>query len=231
VTIFRLYTVYQKYEWKLCTCSLQIVPVPVAARSKVWVCGRSPSEIVGSNPTEAWMSVCCECCVLSGRGLCDELITRLELSYRLWSVVVCDQETSRMRKPWPALGRGHLHIVTDGYWTSFRPFLLTYLPHAAVLLEKLTGSQLVKKFPAFYGNRKFITPFTNSRHLCLSWTSSIQSILPHLTAWRSILILSSHLRLGLRSGLLLSGYPTRTLYTPLLSIHTRYIPGPSGPYI
>jgi len=36
------------------------------------------------------MSVCCECCVLSGRGLCDELITRPEKSYRLWFVVVCD---------------------------------------------------------------------------------------------------------------------------------------------
>jgi hypothetical protein len=34
------------------------------------------------------------CCVLSGRGLCDELITRPEESYRLWRVVVCDQETS-----------------------------------------------------------------------------------------------------------------------------------------
>jgi len=40
------------------------------------------------------MSVCCECCVLSGRGLCDGLITRLGDSYRLWRVVVCDQETS-----------------------------------------------------------------------------------------------------------------------------------------
>ena len=51
------------------------------------------------------MDVCCECCVLSGRGLCDELITRPEESYRLWCVVVCDLETSRMRRPWPALGR------------------------------------------------------------------------------------------------------------------------------
>jgi len=42
--------------------------------------------------------------VLSGRGLCDELITRPEESYRLWCVVVCDLETSRMR-PWRALGR------------------------------------------------------------------------------------------------------------------------------
>jgi hypothetical protein len=51
------------------------------------------------------MFFCCKCCMLSGRGLCDEMITRPEESYRLWCVVVCDLETSRMRKPWPALGR------------------------------------------------------------------------------------------------------------------------------
>ena len=53
------------------------------------------------------ISVCCECCVLSGRGLCDALITRPEetTDYRQWCVVVCDLETSRMRRPWPALGR------------------------------------------------------------------------------------------------------------------------------
>jgi hypothetical protein len=41
------------------------------------------------------MFVCCECCALSVRGLCDGLITRPEESYRLWRVVVCDQETSK----------------------------------------------------------------------------------------------------------------------------------------
>jgi len=53
------------------------------------------------NPPGAWMSVCCECYVLSGRGLCDKLIIRPEKSYRLWRVVVCDLETSWMRSPWP----------------------------------------------------------------------------------------------------------------------------------
>jgi len=43
--------------------------------------------------------------MLPSRGLCDELITRPEQSYRLWSVVVSDLETSRMRRGWPALGR------------------------------------------------------------------------------------------------------------------------------
>ena len=61
-------------------------PIAVAARSKASVCGRSSAEIVGSNPTGG-MDVCREFCVLSGRGLCDELMNRLEESYRLWCVV------------------------------------------------------------------------------------------------------------------------------------------------
>ena len=48
----------------------------------------------------AWIFVCCECRVLSGSGLCDELITRPEESYRLCCVVVCDLETSRMGAPY-----------------------------------------------------------------------------------------------------------------------------------
>jgi hypothetical protein len=49
------------------------------------------------------MSVSCECCVLSGRGLCDGPITRPEESYRLWSIIVRDLEATRMRWTWPAL--------------------------------------------------------------------------------------------------------------------------------
>ena len=60
--------------------------------------GRSPAEIVGSNPTGV-MDICCECRVLSGRGLCDELTTRPEESYRLWCVV-CVLETSRIGAPY-----------------------------------------------------------------------------------------------------------------------------------
>jgi len=67
-------------------------PVPVTARFKAQVCGCSPPEIVGSNPAEG-MDVCRECCVLLVRGLCDELITHTEESYRLWCVV-CDLETT-----------------------------------------------------------------------------------------------------------------------------------------
>jgi len=51
------------------------------------------------------MSVCCECCVLSVRGLCNERITRPENSYRLWRVVWCGLETSWMRRPGSTGGR------------------------------------------------------------------------------------------------------------------------------
>jgi hypothetical protein len=64
-------------------------PIPVAARSKARVCGHSPAEIWVRIPPGAWMSIFCECCVLSGTGLCDELFTRPEESYWMWCVVVC----------------------------------------------------------------------------------------------------------------------------------------------
>ena len=98
---------------------------------------------------------------------------------------------------------------------------LVLAPWSRVILEKLTGCQLVKKFPAFYGTWRFITAFTSARYLSLSWASSIQAIPPHPTSWRSILILSSHIRLGLESGLFPSGFLTKTHYTPLP--HTRYM--------
>jgi hypothetical protein len=87
-------------------------------------------------------------------------------------------------------------------------------PRCRVLLEQLTGLQLVKKFPAFHGTRRFITALTSVRHMSLSWASPIHSIHPHPVSWRSIIILFTHLRLGLHSGLFPSGFPTKTLYTP-----------------
>jgi len=50
------------------------------------------------------MFVCCECCVLSGRGLCDVLITRPEESYRLCCVVVCDLENLKNEEAMTSVG-------------------------------------------------------------------------------------------------------------------------------
>ena len=61
-------------------------------------------------PPRSWIFVCCECCVLPGRGLCDRLISRPEESYRLLYkyVVVCDLEISWMRRRWLTGGGGVL---------------------------------------------------------------------------------------------------------------------------
>jgi hypothetical protein len=85
-------------------------------------------------------------------------------------------------------------------------YLLTYL--RTYLLTKILLS---------YGTRSFITVFTQARHWTLSWASWIQLAPSIPISIRSILLLSSHLCLGLPSGLLPSGLPTKTLQTPLPS--------------
>jgi len=63
---------------------------------------------------------------------------------------------------------------------STHTYLPTYLlsPWSKVLLEKLNGSQLVKKLLQYYVTRRIITAFTRVRHLSLSWDWSIQPMPP-----------------------------------------------------
>ena len=75
-------------------------------------------------PPGSWIFVCCECRVLSGRGLCDVLITRPEEFYRQWCVVVCDLETSRMGAPY-IYDISHLRVNLENLTVlaySFRDF-------------------------------------------------------------------------------------------------------------
>ena len=107
--------------------------------------------------------------------------------------------------------RNSIHPLTEIFFS-----VLTYLltPWSRVLLEKLTG------FAANQIPRILWNPKVHSR------TDKLPPPAPQPlpTSWRSILILSSHLRLGLPNGLFPSGFPNKTLCTPLSSsIHTTSI--------
>ena len=104
-------------------------------------------------------------------------------------------------------------------------FTLTYLltPWNRVLLEKLTGSVVSQEIPRILWNPKV----HYRTHKCSPSLPILSQLHPVPTSWRSILILFSHLSLGLHIGLFPSGFPTRTLCTPLPSPHTRHMPRPS----
>jgi len=121
-----------------------------------------------------------------------------------------------------------LHV--SGIFVAHHQELYLLTPWCRVLLEKLNGLQLVKKFPVFHGTRRFITVFTSIRHLSLSWANPIRSIYPHPTSCRYILIFSAHLRMGLPIGPFPSNFPPKT-YTPHLLNHTRQMPSPQELYI
>jgi len=94
-------------------------------------------------PSGAWTFVCCECCVLSDTGLCDELITRPEESYRVWCVVVCASETSWMRGPWPTGGTVAPKTNKHTHKTSWSNYLtlsrLTYLLNIPSWIETVNN--------------------------------------------------------------------------------------------
>ena len=97
----RRYLLQAHFRSLVCKTNFVKPPILVAAWSKAWICGRLLVGIVGSNPIGGMDAVFCECCLLSGRGLCVGQVTRPRQSYRLWCVE-CNCEASKMR-PWPTV--------------------------------------------------------------------------------------------------------------------------------
>ena len=96
-------------------------------------------------PPGAWMSVCCECCVLSGRGICNELITGPEVSYWLWCVV-CDLEkqTSWIRRRRPTRGlscQEKKKTLVQNCVFGISAYQLTRIYHLLVFI-KVTGNKI-----------------------------------------------------------------------------------------
>ena len=123
---------------------------------------------------------------------------------------ICRMETESKLAPSKDFACGR--VESSGIFTYLFTYLLT--PWSRVLLEKLTGSAASQEIP-----RTLWNPKVHHRiRKCLPSVPILSqphpvSTLP--TSQKSILILSSHLRLGLRNGLFPSGFPTRTLCTPL----------------
>ena len=66
------------------------------------------------------------------------------------------------------VAKPYTSVISRYYYYYYYYYYYLLTPCNRVLLEKLTGFQLVKKFSAFYGARSFITAFTGARHLPLS---------------------------------------------------------------
>jgi hypothetical protein len=120
-------------------------------------------------PLGAWMSVSSECCMLSGRSLCDGPIPRPEESYQLYCVIVCDLQTSRTRWPWPTLGCCARNKKKSFDFVSYsHSDILFYFIMIITNSRDQSPQKLVNKFQAFQETGRFITAFTRGRNLFLS---------------------------------------------------------------
>jgi len=134
---------------------------------------------------------------------------------------------------WTGCGAGHLNM-NNTVWNTWChntisvvvkqmdnllftfTYLLTYSREQRPSWEgnRFSSSQ---EIPCIIWNRKVHYHIHKCCHLPLSWPRSIQGMPSHPTSWRSIILLSSHLCLGLPSGLFPPGFSTKTLYLSLLS--------------
>ena len=121
--------------------------------------------------------------------------------------------------------RGLSHWIQEnarkvtGHFLSYRYFPIHYLsPYRPEHLQKIAGPHLVKKFPAFYGTRRFITAFTTARHLSLSGARSIHSMPPlhFLNSYFNIILPST---LGFSKWSLSFRFFSTTRYAPLFFLH------------
>ena len=130
----------------------------------------------------------------------EERLSRLTKQFEVWfsnniftvktdktkAVLFHLNKTCNLVMPKIVFKNVEISYTSEVKFLGINTYLLT--PWCRVLLEQLTGLQLVKKVPAFHGTQRFITALTSTRHLSLSCASPIQSIYQHPTSWRYVLI-------------------------------------------
>jgi hypothetical protein len=131
--------VYNREEWKKLSLRRRSMALRLL---RLWV----------RIPPGAWMSVCCECCLLSGRCLCDGLIIRPEESYRLWRVVCVISKTSWMRRPLARVGLQR-HIKKKDVAKPILPSTIDCFPISALCLFATGQAQSISLEAGSYSSR------------------------------------------------------------------------------
>jgi hypothetical protein len=149
-------------------------------------------------------------------GQADVSSSREASTFRDTTLIYVNSHLDRCRYlVWTCPGLFNEYSFFVGAWQCWAisiSYLLTYSLHGAgYYLKNWLLLSSSKNIPLSYETRRFITVFTKARHWTLSWASRIHFAPSIPISPTSILMLSSHLRLGLPSGLLPSGLPTKTL--------------------
>jgi len=160
---------YENRKTDFCCCNIFTCRSQWQRGLRSGVYGSSLAGIVGSNPTGG-MEVCVDCCVMSDRCFCDGPITRPEKSYGLLCVVVCDLETSGMRRPWPALGcsdTGKFFFLHFVLWIAWRwPWFLRH-----VFLVNMTNEYNINVGVLTVKERLFVNPLQHNFPINMSGPS------------------------------------------------------------
>jgi hypothetical protein len=129
-------------------------------------------------PPEAWKSVFCQCCVLSGWNLCDGPIPFLGNSYRLLCVIVCDLYISKDRRSWPE--KGCYPPKKKDLFLAFILYVQIYITHT-MSPTQYESFHLQRKKQATKYDRKGRVCFTVTNRIASTNTeSSVRMALCHV---------------------------------------------------